>query len=202
MTHSISGAFGWKMLEENSPVIAALIAVAPASPGNMGEQLGVLVRDEGTRKRVDMPSGETVIDLGRVLNLPAEFHRAKLVGSSTRFPAEAMDSYFQSLLGIAGRIVFERTNIGGGQLRVGDTSGFSNKPVLVVTGTEDTDHSRALDGEIVEWLNRAGARAEFLYLGDLGIEGNGHMMMLEHNSDEIAKTMMNWLETSLGGETP
>jgi hypothetical protein len=30
-------------------------------------------------------------------------------------------------------------------------------------------------------------------LGDAGIHGNGHMMMLEKNSDDIARVMREWL---------
>jgi hypothetical protein len=30
-------------------------------------------------------------------------------------------------------------------------------------------------------------------LGDVGIRGNGHMMMLEKNSDDIAGVMRDWL---------
>ena len=39
---------------------------------------------------------------------------------------------------------------------------------------------------IVTWLNGNGAKADFCFLADRGIVGNGHMLMLEDNSDEIA----------------
>jgi pimeloyl-ACP methyl ester carboxylesterase len=198
MTHSISGAFGWKLIEEIGPRIAALAAVAPASPGNMGRTLGTLVRDEGAVKVVAMPSGETRIDLRQMVSLEPGFAFAKLVGSSRRFPAQAFDAYFGSLLGISGRVMFERTNIGGVQLKVEDVAGFAGKPILVVTGTDDVDHPRALDAEIVSWLNEAGAKAQLLYLGDQDMEGNGHMMMLEENSAEIARAIMRWLDAEAG----
>lgn len=66
--------------------------------------------------------------------------------------------------------------------------------MLIVTGTEDIDHPRELDRSIVDWLNSYGAKAEFIYLGDIGIVGNGHMPMLEENSDEIARVILDWLE--------
>ena len=44
------------------------------------------------------------------------------------------------------------------------------------------------------WLNANGARADFCFLGDRGIVGNGHMLMLEDNSDEIAGIILDWLE--------
>ncbi|MBE1494122.1 pimeloyl-ACP methyl ester carboxylesterase [Amycolatopsis lexingtonensis] len=197
LTHSIGGAFGWKLAEQHPDAVAAVIGVAPAPPGNLGAELGHLVRDEGSRKVVAMPSGETTLDLDGTLTFPPAFHRAKLVGSSTRFPRETLDAYFRSLQGISGRIVFERTNIGGAQLHIEDESALEGKHILVVTGTEDIDHPRELDGAVVEWLKKAGARAEQCWLGDRGITGNGHMTMLENNSTEIAGIMLDWLETAL-----
>jgi len=68
--------------------------------------------------------------------------------------------------------------------------------VLVITGTADLDHARDVDGAIVTWLNANGAAAEFCFLGDRGIVGNGHMLMMEDNSDEIAGIIMDWLEAA------
>ena len=58
----------------------------------------------------------------------------------------------------------------------------------------DFDHSREADGAIVFWLSANGANADFAFLGDQGIVGNGHMMMLERNSDEIARVILDWLD--------
>ena len=40
-----------------------------------------------------------------------------------------------------------------------------------------------------------GAEADFIYLGDLGITGNGHMLMLERNSDALAQLIIDWIES-------
>jgi hypothetical protein len=37
----------------------------------------------------------------------------------------------------------------------------------------------------------------WLNLGAMGIHGNGHMMMLEKNSDQIADVMERWLRKAL-----
>jgi hypothetical protein len=55
---------------------------------------------------------------------------------------------------------------------------------------------RASDGAIVTWLNANGAEADFCFLADRGILGNGHMLMLEDNSDAIADIILEWLETA------
>ena len=82
----------------------------------------------------------------------------------------------------------------GRQVRVSDPGKLAGKRVLVITGTDDLDHAREVDGAIVTWLNGNGAKADFCFLGDRGIVGNGHMLMLEDNSDEIAGIILDWLE--------
>jgi hypothetical protein len=37
----------------------------------------------------------------------------------------------------------------------------------------------------------------FIKLADLGIHGNGHMMMLEKNSDQVAQVIASWLDKAL-----
>ena len=44
------------------------------------------------------------------------------------------------------------------------------------------------------WLNANGAKADFCFLAARGIVGNGHMLMLETNSDAIARIILDWLE--------
>lgn len=49
----------------------------------------------------------------------------------------------------------------------------------------------------VEYLKQAGVPVTFLKLADVGIHGNGHMMMLEKNSDQIAQLIAEWLDKNL-----
>ena len=44
-----------------------------------------------------------------------------------------------------------------------------------------------------DYLTQAGVPNTLLRLTDVGIRGNGHMMMLEKNSDAIAAVMRKWL---------
>jgi hypothetical protein len=37
----------------------------------------------------------------------------------------------------------------------------------------------------------------FVKLADVGIRGNGHMMMMEKNSDVIAQFIVDWLDKAL-----
>jgi hypothetical protein len=46
-------------------------------------------------------------------------------------------------------------------------------------------------------LNQAGVRTDFVRLEDVGLTGNGHMMMLEKNSDDIIRFVHGWMEKHL-----
>jgi pimeloyl-ACP methyl ester carboxylesterase len=64
-------------------------------------------------------------------------------------------------------------------------------PILLVTAEASwiaqTNHGTC------DYLAQAGATIEHLRLEDAGIRGNGHMMMCEKNSDEVAAVLAQWL---------
>ena len=194
LTHSMSGAYGWKLLERHGERITKLIAVAPAPPGNIqrpaeivGETVdAVTIRLEGTTMAIARHSEQPI---------ERAFVDHTLIGGSTLFPRDQIASYAAALNPIPARLLLERRNVAGSQLRVVDFSKFRGKPVLVLTGTNDLGHARAVDEPIVDWLNANGAEADFIYLGDLGITGNGHMLMLERNSDALAQLIIDWIES-------
>jgi pimeloyl-ACP methyl ester carboxylesterase len=68
-------------------------------------------------------------------------------------------------------------------------------PVLVVT-SEASFHT-AYDHCTVKYLQQAGVHVTFIKLAEIGIHGNGHMMMLEKNNSEIAAVMSKWIEKTL-----
>jgi len=111
-------------------------------------------------------------------------------------------AYKATLQPLAPRLLFERQNIDGSQLRVQHTGSFRGKPILIVTGTDDIDHPRDVDGRTSDWLAGLGARVDYWFLEDQGIKGNGHMMMLEENSDEIANLIESWIRSNVGARGP
>jgi hypothetical protein len=48
-----------------------------------------------------------------------------------------------------------------------------------------------------KYLLQAGVANDFIRLEKVGIVGNGHMMMIEKNSDEIARFLANWLKENV-----
>jgi len=49
----------------------------------------------------------------------------------------------------------------------------------------------------VAYLEQAGVHVTFVKLADIGIHGNGHMMMLEKNSNQIAQVISDWLDKNM-----
>lgn len=64
-------------------------------------------------------------------------------------------------------------------------------PVTVVTS--EASYHAVFDHCTARYLHQAGVAAEFIRLADRGIRGNGHMMMLEKNSIDIAAFVEAWL---------
>ncbi len=193
LTHSMAGAFGWKLLETHANQIRGLIAVAPAPPGNIQPATPIIHRGNDAIE-VETAGATWTIPLNERVPVSTTLVRDKLVGESKRFPRDVLGTYTASLHGIAPLLVLERQNIDGRQLKITNTDGFQDKPILIVTGSDDRDHPRETDKETADWLTQLGARVQHAYLPDLGIAGNGHMLMLENNSDSIAAIMANWIE--------
>jgi pimeloyl-ACP methyl ester carboxylesterase len=68
---------------------------------------------------------------------------------------------------------------------------LANIPMLIVVS--EASYHASYDHCTANWLTQAGVRNTMIRLSDLGVHGNGHMMMLEKNSDDIARVMREWL---------
>ena len=64
-------------------------------------------------------------------------------------------------------------------------------PILIMTA--EASYHASYDHCTVKFLEQAGVHPTFMKLGDMGIHGNGHMMMLEKNNMEVAGLMSKWL---------
>ena len=64
-------------------------------------------------------------------------------------------------------------------------------PAVVVTA-EASFHA-TYDACTVAFLAQAGAKPDVIQLADRGLRGNGHMMMLETNSDAVADVLADWI---------
>jgi pimeloyl-ACP methyl ester carboxylesterase len=70
-------------------------------------------------------------------------------------------------------------------------------PLPILTVTSEASYHAPYDYCTVNFLNQAGcSKATHLELGKVGIHGNGHMMFMEKNSDEIWQRIYSWIEQS------
>src|SRR2546426_11857415 len=68
-------------------------------------------------------------------------------------------------------------------------------PILIMTA--GASYHAPYDHCTVKYLEQAGVHSTWIKLADIGIHGNGHMMMLEKNNLDIAAVISTWLSKSL-----
>jgi pimeloyl-ACP methyl ester carboxylesterase len=72
---------------------------------------------------------------------------------------------------------------------------LNGTPIAIVTG--EASYHATYDYCTARFLDQAGVSNDSIYLPTVGIRGNGHMLMLERNSFEIANFLRRWLEGEL-----
>ena len=193
LVHSMSGPYGLRLIESHGAWIKALVAVAPGPPGNI-QQIPIVLREDDNEIVVQGEPLQWQIPKTGVWAPSETLIQDKILGKTRYFPRHALDAFRASLVPIPVRLIYERQNVRNSQIRVNRNGNFEGKRVLILTGSHDTDHPREVDGRLVTWLSEAGADVTFQFLGDVGIEGNGHMLMLEENSDQLANRVLLWLD--------
>jgi len=187
MAHSASGPMAWWIAEQAREAVAAIVGIAPGAPANIlralpedPDAVALLRDDESLGCPVMLPEHEPVmVDEAFIRNYWA---------NAPRFPLDAFDQYRRSIVPESARLFNERFNIGGRGLRISDPATIARIPKLVLTGDHDPRHPRAMDETTARYVG-----AEFVWLPDRGIVGNGHMPMIEDNNAEIAELIMRWL---------
>jgi pimeloyl-ACP methyl ester carboxylesterase len=187
LVHSASGPMAWWIAEQAPMAVAAILGIAPGAPANI---LTVLPDDPDAVAKL-----KDDVSLGCPVLLPED--AAVVVGdafirsfwaNAPRFPHDAFAQYRLSVVPESARLFNERFNIGGRGLRIDDPASLKDTPILIVTGDHDPRHPRAMDEATARYLG-----AEFLWLPDEGIVGNGHIPMIEDNSATIADRLLRWL---------
>ena len=176
MTHSQSGAFGWPVADARPDALKALLQVEP--------------------------SGPPFYEIGLEHIGPPEYYRA---GNKTKpWGLGAVPLTYDPPLSSPHELVPVRQEVpdGPGLARgwlqrepARNLPNLMKMPILVITG--EASYHATFDHLTVKFLEQAGVHPTFIRLGDVGINGNGHMLMLEKNNHEIAKVMMDWLEQVL-----
>lgn len=189
--HSAAGPIAWWMAENSPLLVAAIVGIAPGPPANIQKSLpddpiaiAKLQYDQNAGCPIYSPQNKPVW-------VSRDFIR-QFWASSPKFPKDAFETYASSIVPESASILNERFHIGGKGLSLANPEVVSERPVLIVTGELDPRHSKMIDFQLAEFLN-----AKHLWLPQVGVLGNGHMLMIETNSDEIADLIGNWLRENL-----
>lgn len=196
--HSMGGAVTWQLVEHEPNAVVGVVAVAAAYPANTPPRSEV-VRDDGDVAVVVF--GDTgvrlEVDRRRAYLYEDAYVYEQGIATSTRFPRAHVDAMRAGFVGLPPRMLLQRLGVLDGMPRIADPAGFRGKSIRLLTGGEDPAHTRAIDERTAGMLREWGADVELTWLPDLGIDGNGHFMFFEENSDELVDVLVDQL-TAVG----
>jgi pimeloyl-ACP methyl ester carboxylesterase len=171
LTHSQGGWFGWSIADERPDAIKAIVTAEPAAPPIRGvDSANVEYRESGG---LAWGVGNTPITYEPPITEPSELD---VVLEDEAEGPNLVACYRQVE---PARQLINLTDI----------------PVLFFTG--QGSYHYIFDHCLANWLNQAGVNTEYVRLEEVGLPGNGHEMMLELNSKEIATWIGDWLRDTL-----
>jgi pimeloyl-ACP methyl ester carboxylesterase len=175
LTHSQSGAFGWPVADARADLVKAIVAVEPNGPPFFNIEnvpAPEWYRDAAAQAR---PWGVTAAHLTYDPPISAPSQLAIALQEKPDGPDLAR--------------CWEQKSPARQLPRLRGT------PILVLTA--EASYHAPYDHCTVKYLEQAGVHPTWVKLADIGIHGNGHMMMLEKNNLEIAQVMAKWLSKAL-----
>ena len=171
ITHSQGGAFGFQVADARPKLVKAIITAEPAGPP---------IQAVDTAKQAYTGKGPLVWG---VTGLPVHYD------PPINDPSEL-------------QVELEQNSDGPGLIQCWLQKEPAHKlvnlqsiPVLDVSA--EASYHRVFDSCDAKWLNQAGVKTTYVKLEDAGLPGNAHEMMLEKNSDGIAKFFESWIEKNV-----
>ena len=174
LTHSQSGATGWPVADAQPDRVKAIVAVEPSGPPFYNVE------------NVPAPEWFRDADQQRPWGITA--------GPITYSPPAANSSD----LAMVRQDQPDDPDVSRCWMQKSPARQLPNLqkvPILIVTS--EASYHRAYDHCTVKYLEQAGVHVTWIKLADVGIHGNGHMMMLEKNNAEIAAVMSQWIEKTV-----
>ena len=170
LTHSQSGPLGWTIADARPKLVKGILAIEPNGPP---------VREIDY---VGPPAWFADGALGR----PWGITRGPLAYSPPAATADDMTFTVQEKADAPGLVCCRLQTAPARQL-------VNLKGIAVLIVTSEASYHAPYDHCTSQYLAQAGVTNSFVRLPDVGIRGNGHMMMLEKNSHEIAAWLMQWI---------
>jgi pimeloyl-ACP methyl ester carboxylesterase len=170
MTHSQSGTFGWPIADARPNLVKAIVAVEPSGPP---------VRDAEFKGAPDYFADGPQ-------SKPWGLGAMRLAYEGVTDPS-GLTFVQQEKSDTPDLVKCWRQREPARQL-----VNLRSVPVLIIAS--EASYHAAYDHCTSQYLAQAGVKNTFIRLEDRGIKGNGHMMMLEKNNQEIAALMADWLK--------
>ena len=168
LTHSQGGSFGWLVADARPNLVKAIVTLEPAAPPIRGVDQAKVTYAAGGG--LSWGVANNPITYEPAITDPKELNAVL----ETQAPsAEKVPCYVQP----------EPAR---------KLKNLQNIPVLFMVG--EGSYHRIYDHCLAKWLNQAGVKTEYVEMETVGLRGNGHMMMLERNSADIAKYIGQWIQ--------
>lgn len=192
--HSMGGAITWKLVEELPHLVAGVIALAAAQPGNIEVPCKLVSEADGV---VDVEFSLTGVRFTVDTTVPYVYEdayvRNQAIANSTQYPPDGIPAMVASHQGMSPRMLLQRVGLVPGMPKVENPAGFAGKRIRLVAGDCDPAHPRATEEATMALLRSWGADVELAWLPDRGFAGNGHYFMCERNSDELLELFVEQL---------
>jgi pimeloyl-ACP methyl ester carboxylesterase len=173
LSHSQGGTVGWLMADARPNQVKGIVTVEPAAPPIKGvDTAKVAYNAAGGGLSWGITSNPITYD--PPIKSPSELQVA--LEEKSDIPGDVVACYVQKEP--ARKLV-----------------NLENIPVVYLSS--EGGYHREFDHCLAKWLNQAGVKTQFVRMEDVGLHGNGHEMMLEKNSDDIAKFIGGWMEKNI-----
>ena len=170
LTHSVGGTVGWGIADSRPHLVAAIVAVEPNGPP---------VHDLRLTGAPEWFEDAGIARAWGLTRTPLTFDPAAQDARDLRFVRQgAPDSPGLARCWLQAEPARALPQLQG-------------IPILLVSG--EASYHAPYDHATSRFLRQAGVEHDFVRLADLGMRGNGHMMMLERNSLEIAAYLQRWI---------
>jgi len=174
LTHSQGGPFGWTIADARPKLARGILAIEPN---------GAPVYEVNFTGAPDWFEDDVVTRPWGITRGPLAFAPAAKNASDLKFERQET----------ADGPGLTRCWLQAGPAR--QLPNLKGIPILILTA--EASYHAPYDHCTSQFLRQAGVEHDFVRLADVGIHGNGHMMMLEKNNLEIARFLREWVETRI-----
>jgi pimeloyl-ACP methyl ester carboxylesterase len=190
LVHSQSGAYAWPLAQARPQLVKAIVAAEPSGPPAHDVVVKSIQRFDVAWEKATKQTEEDYyrdnpgVKRYGLTNTPLEYMPALSADAQLEFVQQTKpDRPDLSRCWLQKEPARQLPRVG-------------ERPVMLLEA--EASFYAGYNHCNVAYLRQAGVPVDFIKLADVGIKGNGHMMMMEMNSDEIARVIAAWLDKAVG----